>query len=97
MKIEASLRPIMEQGKCVGSEAMFGYAKKPEYRHKFIIAGDEAEIARRVTDPKKWIITENHHEPIVDRETFDRAQARFGKRKLSWKRKDGHVLVGRPF
>lgn len=50
---------------------------------------------RRVTDPEKWIITENHHEPIVDRETFDRVQARFGKRKHFWKRRDGHVLVGR--
>lgn len=175
VKIKASLRSIKEQGKYVGSEAPFGYAKDPEDRHKFIIAEDEAEIVRRmfamyangmstvemarifnkegvktpsqiwaekgirkaspkggtfvwqhtsmlrmlknrayigdlvqgtyecrklrsdrrVTDPEKWIITENHHEPIVDRETFDRVQARFGKRKHSWKRKDEHVLVGR--
>ena len=46
---------------------------------------------RRVMDPEKWIITENHHEPIVDRETFDRVQARFGKRKHSWKRKSPAV------
>lgn len=29
---------------------------------------------RRVMDPEKWIITENHHEPIVDRETFDQEE-----------------------
>ncbi len=29
---------------------------------------------QRVTDPEKWIVTENHHEPIIDRETFDKVQ-----------------------
>lgn len=50
---------------------------------------------RRVTDPEKWIVTENHHEPIIDRETFDKVQARFQKSGRKWKRKDHHVLVGR--
>lgn len=50
---------------------------------------------RKLTDPEKWIITENHHEPIIDRETFDKVQARFGKRRKPWKRKDDHVLVSR--
>ena len=62
---------------------------------------------KRVTDPEKWIITRNHHEPIVDRETFDKVQERFrkngrkndlkggGKGDRKWKRKDHHVLVGR--
>ena len=50
---------------------------------------------RRVTDPEKWIITENHHEPIIDRETFDKVQKRFQKSGRKWKRRDQHVLVGR--
>ncbi len=50
---------------------------------------------RRVTDPEKWIITENHHEPIIDRETFDKVQARFGKKLKPWKQTDKHVLAGR--
>ena len=50
---------------------------------------------RRVTDPEKWIITENHHEPIIDRETFDKVQERFKKSGRKWKRSDHHVLVGR--
>ena len=57
---------------------------------------------KRVTDPEKWIITRNHHEPIVDRETFDKVQERFrkngrkndlkggGKGDRKWKRKDHH-------
>lgn len=159
VKIKASMRSIKEQGKFVGAEPPFGYAKDPKDRHKFVVAEDEAEIVRRmfamyadgmstveiarifneegiktpaqiraekgirkfrpkggvylwqhtsmlrmlknrayvgdlvhgtfecqkirsdkrVTDPEKWIITENHHEPIVDREIFDKVQARFGK------------------
>jgi len=50
---------------------------------------------RRVTDPEKWIISENHHEPIIDRETFDKVQERFQKSGRKWKRRDHHVLVGR--
>ncbi len=50
---------------------------------------------KRVTDPEKWIIYENHHEPIVDREVFEQVQKRFGSGKRTWKRKDKHVLVGR--
>ncbi len=50
---------------------------------------------RRVTDPERWIITENHHEPIIDRETFDKVQARFKKSGRKWKQRDDHVLVGR--
>ncbi len=49
---------------------------------------------KRVTEPSKWIITENHHEPIVDRETFDKVQARFTKKLRPWKRTDKHILVG---
>ena len=50
---------------------------------------------RRVTDPEKWIISENHHESIIDRETFDKVQERFQKSGRKWKRRDHHVLVGR--
>lgn len=50
---------------------------------------------RRVTDPEKWIISENHHEPIIDRETFDKVQERFQKSGRKWKLRDHHVLVGR--
>lgn len=50
---------------------------------------------KRVTDPSKWIITENHHESIVDRETFDKVQARFTRKLHPWKRTDKHILVGR--
>lgn len=50
---------------------------------------------KRVTDPKKWIITENHHEPIIDRETFDKVQAGFKKTGRKWTQKDHHVLIGR--
>lgn len=50
---------------------------------------------RRVTDPERWIITENHHEPIIDRETFDKVKARFQKTGRKWKQRDDHVLVGR--
>lgn len=175
VKIKASMRSIKAQGKYVGSEAPFGYAKDPKDRHKFIIAEDEAAIVRRVfdmyaegistveiartfneegvktpaqiwmekgirkakpkggafvwqntsllrmlknrayigdlvqgtyeckkirsdkraTDPSKWIITENHHEAIVDRETFDKVQARFVKKIKPWKKNDKHIMVGR--
>ena len=175
VKVKASLRSIKEQGKFVGNEPPFGYAKDPQDRHKLIIAEDEAAIVRRmfsmyadgmstvdiarvfnqegvktpaqirvekgirtfmpkggsyvwqhnsmtrmlknrayigdlvqgtyecnkirgdkrVTDPEKWIITENHHEPIIDRELFDKVQARFGKRLHSRKKRDQHILVGR--
>lgn len=50
---------------------------------------------RRVTDPEKWIISEDHHEPIIDRETFDKVQERFRKSGRKWKRRDHHALVGR--
>ena len=50
---------------------------------------------KRVTDPEKWIITENHHEPIIDRETFEKAQSRLGKKRIPWRRKDKHILVSR--
>lgn len=50
---------------------------------------------REMTDPDRWIITENHHEPVVDRELFDRVQMRFSKTRRKWERKDTHVLVGR--
>ena len=175
VKIKASMRSIKEQGKYVGSEAPFGYAKDPKDRHKFVVAEDEATIARRmfamyaegmstveiarifneegvktpaqiwmeegirkakpkggafvwqntsllrmqkkrsyigdlvqgtfecekirsdkrVTDPTKWIITENHHEPIVDRDIFDRVQARFNRKLKPWKKNDRHIMVGR--
>lgn len=42
------MRSIKEQGKYVGSEASFGYAKDPKDRHKFVIAEDEASIVRRM-------------------------------------------------
>ena len=175
VKIKASMRSIKGQGKYVGSEAPFGYAKDPKDRHKFVVAEDEATIARRmfamyaegmstveiarifneegvktpaqiwmeegirkakpkggafvwqntsllrmlkkrayigdlvqgtfeyekirsdkrVTDPTKWIITENHHEPIVDRDIFDRVQARFNRKLKPWKKNDRHIMVGR--
>lgn len=50
---------------------------------------------KKLTEPENWIITENHHEPIIDRELFDRVQERFKKPKSKWKRTDGHMLVGR--
>lgn len=50
---------------------------------------------KRVTDSEKWIITENHHEPIVDREIFDKVQARFTQKHKPWRRTDKHILVGR--
>lgn len=50
---------------------------------------------KKVTDPSKWIVSENHHEPIIDRETFDKAQERLGRKRNPWKRSDTHVLVGR--
>lgn len=50
---------------------------------------------KRVTDSEKWIITENHHEPIVDRKIFDKVQAKFGKRMHFWKKRNQHILAGR--
>lgn len=175
VKIKASLRSMKEQGKFVGAEPPFGYAKDPKDRHKFVVAEDEAEIVRsmfamyadgmstveiarifneegiktpaqiwtekgirkfkpkggvylwqntsmtrmlknrayvgdlvqgiyecqkigidkQVTDQEKWIIKENHHEPIVDRKVFDKVQERLGKRRRPRGKQQRHILVGR--
>ncbi len=46
------------------------------------------------TGPEHWIVTENHHEPIIEPEQFERIQKRFalGKR---WQGTESHVLVGK--
>jgi len=33
---------------------------------------------RRIRDPKDWVVTENAHEPLVDKELFERVQKRLG-------------------
>lgn len=50
---------------------------------------------KRVTDPDRWIIAENHHEPIIDRKTFDKIQARYGKTGRKYRITDDHVLMGK--
>ena len=50
---------------------------------------------KRVTEPDRWIIAENHHEPIIDRKTFDKVQARYGKTGRKFRITDEHVLAGR--
>jgi hypothetical protein len=50
---------------------------------------------KKLTEKENWIITENHHDPIIDQELFDKVQARFSDKKAPWKKKDKHVLVGR--
>ena len=50
---------------------------------------------KRVTDPERWIIAKDHHEAIVDRETFDKVQARYGKKGRKYRITDDHVLMGR--
>lgn len=49
---------------------------------------------KKAVDPEHWIVTENHHDPIIEPERFDRIQRRFSRRG-TWHRSDGHVLVGR--
>ena len=53
------------------------------------------KACKRVTDPENWIIAENNHEPIIDRETFNKVQSRLGKKRLPNKQEDRHVLVSR--
>lgn len=55
----------------------------------------EIHGSRKATSPDKWVITENHHEPIINRKTFDQVQKKFGKKRGPWKKKDTHVLSGR--
>jgi DNA invertase Pin-like site-specific DNA recombinase len=50
---------------------------------------------KKLAEKEDLIITENHHEAIIDRELFDKVQARFSDKKTPWKKKDKHVLVGR--
>jgi len=33
---------------------------------------------KKIRDPKDWVIKENSHEPLVDKELFDRVQAKLG-------------------
>lgn len=41
-----------------------------------------------------WLVTYNHHEPIIDRGVFDKVQKRRGKKKTS-QRHQAHPLVGK--
>lgn len=50
---------------------------------------------KRATDPEKWIITENHHEPVIDRKVFDKVQERLGKRRRPRGKQQRHILSGR--
>jgi hypothetical protein len=50
---------------------------------------------KKLTEKEDLIITEKHHEAIIDRELFDKVQARFSGGKKNWKKTDKHVLVGR--
>ncbi|MDD2459387.1 MAG: recombinase family protein [Eubacteriales bacterium] len=48
---------------------------------------------RRCIDPEDWIIVENTHEPIIDREVWDRVQTRIGNKAFYVKRrKSDHQL-----
>ncbi len=48
---------------------------------------------RKKAEPERWIVTENHHAPIIEPERFDRIQSRFTSRK-EWRITDNHVLRG---
>lgn len=54
------------------------------------------KVKKSVVKPAdEWVRVPNAHEPIIDRETFDKVQERFQKSGRKWKRRDRHVLVGR--
>ena len=50
---------------------------------------------KRVTDPDRWIVARDHHEPIIDRKTFEKVQSRYEKTGRKFRITDDHVLLGR--
>ncbi len=70
--------------------------KNRTYRGDLVQGTRECRTVRgkkKTVDPEHWIITENHHEPIIEPERFDRIQKRFASGE-KWHRTDNHVLVG---
>ncbi|MCD8105400.1 MAG: recombinase family protein [Lachnospiraceae bacterium] len=71
--------------------------KNRSYRGDLVQGTYESERLKgksRRTGPKHWIVTENHHEPIIEPEQIDRIQERFSPGK-KWKGIESHVLVGK--
>lgn len=48
----------------------------------------------RLTPREEWLVSYGHHEPIINKEDFDRVQERRGKKKLP-QRDPTHPLVGK--
>ena len=44
--------------------------------HGKVVIEKYNNIPLHATDPSEWVIVENTHEPLVDKETFEKAQER---------------------
>lgn len=173
-KVRSSLSIRKEKGQYVSANAPFGYEKDPEDRHALLIAGDEAEVVRRIfsltlegytsveiaklfnetgiktpiefkiekgktrrlpkgkrflwsssticqilrneiyignivqkkytkdfvggknhLNPRRdWLVSYEHHEPVIDKEVFDKVQESRGRAKPP-QQYETHPLVGR--
>jgi DNA invertase Pin-like site-specific DNA recombinase len=81
-----TVRVIVENPAYCGDYAggRFSYGK----RHHIGANGSVAKGKRRGPKPEaEWIVRRDHHEPIVDRETWDKAQAILAKGKSGHPRK----------
>lgn len=48
----------------------------------------------RYNNPEDWIIVENKHEPIIDKDLFYETQKRIPKNSCRWDKKESHLLDG---
>lgn len=66
-----------------------GVCEKLSYKDKKVVA----------VPKEKWIVVENHHEPIVDLDTFEKVRGLRSKRRVSAQNQDGqkknHMFAGK--
>lgn len=72
--------PLSEEKKVWGSNTIMQLLKNQVYIGN-MVQGKREVVSfktkkRRVVDPSEWIVVENPHEPIIDRETWDKVQTR---------------------
>ncbi len=72
--------PISEEKNVWGSNTIMQLLKNQVYIGN-MVQGKREVVSfktkkRRVVDPSEWIVVENTHEPIIDRETWDKVQTR---------------------
>lgn len=75
--------PLSEEKNVWGSNTIMQLLKNQVYIGN-MVQGKREVVSfktkkRRVVDPSEWIVVENTHEPIIDRETWDKVQTRISE------------------